>query len=741
MKSYVKGLVPLGLGLSLALGAAAALLSFRSLAEQTEAADWVTHTHVAIEGLETLRAEVLKAENARRGYVLTADASFLERYSAARGEILKTLGELRTLTADNPAQQKRLDDIRPLIEKRIQLLEQSIAGFQSGGRSAGGEAALTFTGADLTTQISDAIRAMESAEKELLRQRDSALKQGSRRTRTLLLGGTLLTFALILGVFTLLRREIAERARAEEDLNRFFNVSADMMCAAGTDGYFKRVNPAWEKSLGYSVAELLARPYVEFVHPDDRAATQAAAQESYATGLPSFENRYRTKQGDYRWLNWNSSPDQQRGLIYAAARDITERKKAEEDLRNLAASLEDRVAERTSSLEAQAKILRDQASLLDLAHDSIFVRDMNSAVRFWNRGAEETYGWTKEEAHGKVTHTLLQTVFPEPLAKIEEALFDRGRWEGELIHTCRDASRIVVASRWALLREADGAPSKVLEINRDITERKRAEDEIHRLNLELEQRVKERTAELLASNAELEAFASSVSHDLRAPLRHVDGFSRILVEEHAAQLDPEGRRLLERVRHATQHMGELVDDLLSLSRVSRREISPLVTDLNTLAAEVIADVQTACQGRRVEFRTGRLPFAECDPGLIRQVFANLLANAVKFTRPRDPAVIELGQTERDGNRVIFVRDNGVGFSMKYADKLFGIFQRLHRSEDFEGTGVGLVTVQRIVHKHNGRIWAEAEVDKGATFFFTLESLEGPGEASPAPVTGGLHARE
>jgi len=186
-------------------------------------------------------------------------------------------------------------------------------------------------------------------------------------------------------------------------------------------------------------------------------------------------------------------------------------------------------------------------------------------------------------------------------------------------------------------------------------------------------------------------------------------------------------------------MGELVDDLLNLSRVSRRELAPLVTDLNPLVRDVIAGLQSACQGRRVEFRVGALPFAECDPGLMRQVFANLLANAVKFTRPRDPAIIEVGQADYAGERTIFVRDNGVGFSMKYADKLFGVFQRLHRAEDFEGTGVGLVTVQRIVQKHNGRIWAAAEVDRGATFYFTLEGLEERRSSESPRLAGGVHA--
>ncbi|NDQ55627.1 MAG: PAS domain S-box protein [Acidipila sp.] len=538
--------------------------------------------------------------------------------------------------------------------------------------------------------------------------------------------------------------------------------------------------------------------------------------------------------------------------------DAAELRRAEEENRTLAASLEHRVAERTGALEAQVTALHDRTSLFDLAFDGILSRDMSGAVQYWSRGAEETYGWTKEEALGKITHTLLQTQFPESLTEIEEALHQRGRWEGELIQTRRDGLRINVASRCSIWNGADHSAGKVLEINRNITDRKKIEAKLQEneqrcqlmvegvrdfaiflldtdgrvaswnagaerfkgytaeeiigkhfscfypqddidsgkpamelriaaavgrfeeegwrirkdgsklweygiitkledksgrmlgfskvtqdftqrksaaknlqsLNEDLEQR----SVSLEAANKELEAFTYSVSHDLRAPLRHVDGFSRLLLEKHSSQLDEEGKRMLERVRQGTQHMGALVDDLLNLSRVSRREVSALVTDLNTILEEVLEELKPSWQGRLVEFRIGRLPFAHCDPGLIRQVFVNLLSNAIKFTRPRARAIIEVGQAQNDARSVIFVRDNGVGFKMKYADKLFGVFQRLHRAEDFEGTGVGLVTVQRIIHKHGGRVWAAAEIDMGATFYFTLEGMEGEpsGDTITAP---------
>ena len=573
----------------MALGGGTALLSYRAINEQVEAADRVTHTHVVLEKLETLRAEVLKAESARRGYILTRDTGFLGRFSAACNAIQTSSGELHMLTADNARQQDRLRELDALIRHRIGLLDQSLAGSKAGTSDTQEQEALTRMGSEETQGISDAIARMEDGERDLLRQRAEAARRSARQLRFVLVAGTLVSLGLILGVFAALRREIAERTQAEERLNSFFNVSADLLCIAGTDGYFKRLNPAWEKALGYSIEKLLSRPYLDFVHPDDVAATRSAAHGAAVTGVESFENRYRTKQGAYRWLNWNTQPEPQGNLLYAAARDVTESKAAAETLR--------------------------------------------------------------------------------------------------------------------------------------------------RLNQELG----ERARQLEGANRELEAFTSSVSHDLRAPLRHADGFSRILLEEHAGELSSEGRRLLGRVRQATQQMGELVDDLLNLSRVSRREASPLVVDLNALAGAVMEELKPSWEGRLVDFRLEPLPYAHCDPGLMRQVFVNLLTNAVKFTRPREHALIEVGVADHPEGRALYVRDNGVGFSMKYAGKLFGIFQRLHHPEDFEGTGVGLVTVQRIIQKHRGRIWAEAEVDKGATFFFTLDGFEQLPAPRPAPVTGGLHA--
>lgn len=259
---------------------------------------------------------------------------------------------------------------------------------------------------------------------------------------------------------------------------------------------------------------------------------------------------------------------------------------------------------------------------------------------------------------------------------------------------------------------------------RDITARRRAEDEIGKLNRGL----LERNMELAAANRDLEAFTYSIAHDLRAPIRHAHSFSRMLSEELGPSAPPTIQECLRDITESTQDMGRMVDDLLSLARVGRQEISVEVTGLNAVVDDVIHSLGREIGDRDIQWKVGELPFAECDAGLMRQVFLNLISNAVKYTRPRKQAVIEVGQTA-DGHDqpVVFVRDNGVGFNMKYANKLFGVFQRLHRREDFEGTGVGLATVQRIVTRHGGHVWAQAELGKGATFFFTLSAPVADGE--------------
>jgi light-regulated signal transduction histidine kinase (bacteriophytochrome) len=300
-------------------------------------------------------------------------------------------------------------------------------------------------------------------------------------------------------------------------------------------------------------------------------------------------------------------------------------------------------------------------------------------------------------------------------------LLATGRWEGELEKSRADGSGVTVASRWSLRRDDQGQPAAILETNNDITEPKRREQEIRTLNQELGKR----TTELEAINKELEAFAYSVSHDLRAPLRHLSGFAELLQKNAGSSLNEKSSRYLTIMLDSAKRMGNLIDDLLAFSRISRLEARKGLVSLEQLLEEVLGEVRPETEGREVVWKVGALPAWHADRSMLRMVLVNLIGNAVKFTRTRPRAEIEIGCLERRKNQVVvFVRDNGVGFDMKYVNKLFGVFQRLHPTEAFEGTGIGLATVQRIVQRHGGRVWAEGQLDRGATFYFSLSESQG-----------------
>jgi PAS domain S-box-containing protein len=419
--------------------------------------------------------------------------------------------------------------------------------------------------------------------------------------------------------------------------------------------------------------------------------------------------------------------------------EVEKRAQAESSLRRVSEDLEERVAERTAALVASNQSLRESElryrTLVEHAPEAIVVLDIEVG-RFddTNRNAQRLFGMSREELL-RVGPAEVSPPFQADgrssaeaaVAELEKALrHEKGRFEW----THRNAAGKEIPCEISLVRLPSSGRNLVRGSIVDISERKRAVEEINKLNAELELRVKERTAELETANRDLESFTYSVSHDLRAPLRHMDGFSRILVEDYGAELPPGAKQHLERVRAATQQMGQLVDDLLNLARVGRGSLKIQATDLNELVAETILSLEAEARGRAVDWRLNRLSPVTCDPGLMRHVFSNLLSNALKYTRQREQAVIEIGEILIGGAPLLFVRDNGVGFDMKYADKLFQVFQRLHAEEEFEGTGVGLAIVYRILQKHGGAIRAESSPQNGATFFFTVRQ---PLPASPAPI--------
>ena len=447
---------------------------------------------------------------------------------------------------------------------------------------------------------------------------------------------------------------------------------------------------------GYAAEEIIGRHFSCFYPPEAVAAgvPERALRLAAETGRFEEENWRVRKDGSRFWADVVITPVRDaHGVVIGFAkvtRDLTERQRAAEALRDS--------EERFRSLAVTA-------------NDAIVSADSRGCITYFNPGAERVFGYSSAE----VERAPLTILMPER--------FQEGHRAGLARHTATGEARLVGRTIELVGRRRDGtefplelslaswkrgADVAFTGIIRDITERKRAEETLRRY-----------TAQLEVANAELDAFAYSVSHDLRAPLRSIDGFSQALLEDYGGRLDPQGVDYLQRVRAATRRMAVLIDDLLSLSRVTRSRMTVGTVDVSALAAELMAELATADPARRVEVVIGPDLVARADAGLIRVVLQNLLSNAWKFTSRRPDARIEVGAADANGERAFYVRDNGAGFDMAYAANLFGAFQRLHGMAEFPGTGVGLATVQRIIHRHGGRVWADAVPDRGATFYFTL----------------------
>ena len=574
MKTSVEGKIMLGFVASVLALLGMGWLSYRTTEDSIAANKWVTHTYKVIATVEQGRAILIDAETAQRGFLLTGDENFFKDARNTQSQVNDWLQDLKQLTSDNPEQQERLKELEPLISQRLTLLNNRIQLRREKGVQAAIDAVATREGVEFSQKIQKTLGEMRDAEGQLLVSREQTLRTDTRIAEIVVLSGSALAVVIGLMAILLIHRDLKQRARVEAELDRFFTLSLDFLCIASADGYFKRVSPAITDILGWSREEFLARPFLDFVHPDDRAATMREVENQIVSGrkVLNFENRYRHKDDSWRVLSWRSIP-QPGGLMYATARDVTEQKRSEE---------------------------------------------------------------------------------------------------------------------------------KIITLNADLQNHAR---------------------QLETANKELEAFSYSVSHDLRAPLRHIDGFVKLLEKQAGEKVGDQGRRYLNIIAAAAKRMSDLIDDLLIFSRMGRAELRRTKVAPESLVNEVVDTLQNEIRDRRIVWKLGALPEVEADPAMLRQVWANLIANAVKYTRPRDPAEIEIGCNDDNGEFVFHVRDNGVGFDMQYAHKLFGVFQRLHHAEDFEGTGIGLANVQRIVQRHGGRVWARGKIDDGATFFFSLPKTQ------------------
>ncbi len=508
-----------------------------------------------------------------------------------------------------------------------------------------------------------------------------------------------------------LLQEIAQRKQVEKTLREreeFFRLLSDnmtdMIAVIDRDGRRLYNSASYRDVLGEAEGLHGTDSFAD-IHPDDQERMKQIFQKTVETGEGQrAEFRFLLPDRSVRYVeSLGSVIRDDRGEVsklVVVSRDMTDRKLAESQLSRLATAVE-------------------------AAAEAIIITDANETIEYVNPAFEHLTGYSEDEVVGRTPRSLKRANDVE-LAEYSKA-WDRLKqgiaWTGSLTDHRRNGSPFAAEETIAPIRDNQGSLIGFVAVIRDITARRQAEENVRKLNEELESRVEQRTEQLKSAYQELEAFSYSVSHDLRAPLRAIDGFSRILLDDHSSDLSPEGQRLLSRVRVNTQQMGELIDDLLTFSRLSRQPLERQSTAHREVIERALSDLREERQDRKVEFRIGELPDAEADPALLKQVYVNLLSNALKFTRDADPAVIGIGSSQREGETVYSVRDNGVGFDAQYEDKLFGVFQRLHRAEDYEGTGVGLAIVQRIVQRHGGRVWAESPSEGGAAFHFTLREPE------------------
>ena len=489
-----------------------------------------------------------------------------------------------------------------------------------------------------------------------------------------------------------LEQEIAQRKKAEDERNRFFALSPDLFCIAGLDGTVKVCNPAWEKELGYSTAELHHRSLTEFVHADDRRS-MARELAGLNQGIRSaqFENRFVGKDGSVKWLLWNVAVSRGEHVMYATARNVNERKLYEEEL-----------------------ALRDRS--INSATNGILIADARRPdvpTVYCNAAFEKITGYAKEEVVGRNCRFLQGQDHDQPdLDAIRQAIRDGTEGQAELRNYRKDGTVFWNEFYIAPVRDSQGTLTHFIGVQTDITRRKNQEAELAR-----------KTEALAQSNAELQQFAYVASHDLQEPLRMVASYTQLLRKRYQGKLDADADEFIEYAVNGADRMQRLIRDLLEYSRVGSENTSFEITECELIWQHVMSNLSASIRDHHATVTHDPLPTIYANPTLLTQVFQNLIGNALKF-HGSSPASIHVGATSLSDGWEFFIRDNGIGIPPDQRDRIFAVFQRLHGRSDYPGTGIGLAICKRIVEKHNGTIWVDSEPGKGSTFYFTVKTSRG-----------------
>ena len=700
------------LGSALLLIAVLLLLPERSFNRARDAEQLVSHTLRVLNASGLLLSTVEDAETGQRGYLLTGDDGYLQPYRSALSKQSLARQDLRQLTADNSGQQARIGKLDQLVETRLSVSSRIIALYRTDGRNAALAAIATDEGKRVMDEIRGLLRDIEQEEHRLLNTRTKAAAeaQDAQLKWILRIGGALLVIMIaVAGVIT--ERVIGNHERvaaalrtSEERFRTLANAIPQLCWTANADGWIFWYNQRWYDFTGKTPREMEGWGWQSVHDPEMLPVFLEGWKNAIAAGIP-FEMVFPLRAADgtfHPFLTRVMPVRDPTGKVvwFGTNTDITEQRQIEEAL-----------AENQERLRLAQQVARI----------GTFVWNLQTGESQLTPELEAMYGLPPGGfAAGK--RTWQDLICPEDRdqgVRYVQEVMETGSFEAEWRVIWPDGTTRWLFGRAWVSKDDTGKPLRLMGANTDVTERKLAELEVLRMNAELELRVGRRTHELQAANRELEAFAYSVSHDLRAPLRGIDGWSLALLEDYSASLDERARQYLNRVRAETQRMGNLIDDLLQLSRVSRGEMKLDQVDITALANRVIVRLRDGQPERSMEFvvEPGLVAFG--DVRLLEIALTNLFSNAIKFTGTRDKALIEFGSIEKEGEMAFYVRDNGAGFDMAYAGNLFGAFQRLHKVSEFPGTGIGLATVQRIFRRHGGRVWAEARVNRGATFCFTL----------------------